>query len=49
MEGKKKKETKIQLALPVRDSFKFLLAAPSKTTKAGFDLASTVETIEGVN
>lgn len=45
----KKKEKKIALALPVRDIFNFVLAAPSKTTKAGFDLASTLETIEGVN
>lgn len=44
-----KKEKKIALALPVRDIFNFVLAAPSKTTKAGFDLASTLETIEGVN
>lgn len=46
MEGKKK-EIKILLALPVGDIFKFVLAACSKTTKAGFDLASTLETMEG--
>lgn len=42
-----KKEKKIPLALPVRDIFKFVLAAPSKTTKLGFDLASSLETMEG--
>lgn len=42
-----KKEKKIPLALPVRDIFKFVLAVPSKTTKVGFDLASTLETMEG--
>lgn len=47
--GSGKKEKKTVLALPVRDIFNFVLAAPSKTTKAGFDLASTLETIEGVN
>lgn len=45
--GRGKKEKKIRLALPVRDRFKFVLAAPSKTTKGGFDLASTLETMEG--
>lgn len=46
MEGGKK-EKKIPLALPVSDIFKFVLAAPSKTTRGGFDLASTLETMEG--
>lgn len=37
---------KMPLALSDRDIFKFVLAAPSKTTKAGFDLASALETME---
>lgn len=48
MEGGKKGK-KTPLALPVSDIFKFVLAAPSRTTKAAFDLATTLETIEGEN
>lgn len=47
MEGEGKKEKEIPLALPERGIFKFVLAAPFKTTKAGFDLASALETMEG--
>lgn len=48
-QGREKKGKKTPLALPVRDIFKFVLAAPSKTTKAAFDLASPLETIEAEN
>lgn len=47
MEEGEKTEKKIPLALPERGVFKFVLAAPFKTTKAGFDLASALETMEG--